>query len=159
MILEQEEIDSLFSIPKRNKAKTAKITCRVCNVKVEVPITWPGLLCAECGNNPTQTMQHVADVLDGFHTQVSDAWSRLDADIAHSDEVLLGKWNAFQDEVTAGDPLGRVAKAEEVARKNGQGPFATLLRSWLNYKDSLDRLTDREAWATRARAEIDAWGS
>lgn len=154
----RKQIELFVIEDNRPSPQTARITCRVCGAKAEVTITWPGLLCEGCAEDLEKTAQHVKAVVEGFHNQVSDAYEKLDADLAHADEGLLGKWNAFQDEVTNGDPLGRVKKAEEVARNNGQGPFATLIRSWLNYKDAIDRLTEREQWASRAKAEIEAWG-
>src|SRR5690606_41253370 len=95
--------------PTVAQARTARVTCRVCERPAEVALDAPRL-CAFCAEDLDRTAEHIASRLWMGANHLDTVWRQLDAGVRHADEVTLGRWNAFQDAVASGDP--RAAETE-----------------------------------------------
>lgn len=89
----QTEID--WDTPRvRQHATTARITCRVCELKDDVPLTHvPGPLCRACGVDVVATRAKVKTWLAGVLSQMDAAREEWD----HTCRVYRPYWQKIQD--------------------------------------------------------------
>lgn len=138
---------------------TARITCRVCELKAvvteEVPITSTGLLCNECRTDLEKTEAHIRSVLATSELSFINAYDRLRADVAHADERTQERYQKVLDALGAAhegtaDPA-RVRRRYEAARGR-EDSLGALLRE----KEVAEEYARLQAWAERAMGEVEA---
>lgn len=123
--------DDIFARPPRalarQQATTARITCRVCELKDDVPLTHaPGPLCRACGEDLPRTKAKVKQWLDGVLAQIDHEVARFRAlQDAHPDfvaklEAARGDPDFVAKAAThrkAGNVYGRLLEAEAEMRR------------------------------------------
>jgi len=94
----QGEID--WDTPRvRQRATTARITCRVCELKDDVPLTHtPGPLCRACGADVPATKAKVKQWLAGVLAQTDEAMEAWD----WTRRAYRPYWEKIQDARVAG---------------------------------------------------------
>ena len=141
--LEEEDI---FARPpraaQRQEAKTAHITCRVCDRPATVPLDHPALLCPGCLEDLDATRARV-------QAWLSAALAQLDANQAQWQATLVAspaqaRWDAVQGAMI-GVAEKRVAQSTFdrtwAKRKTEGGTLAQLLGDYEAYARECDRLS------------------
>lgn len=157
MALDQE-VDAFWAAtPQRAPAMTICITCRVCNKPAEIPITASGLLCDLCRVDLATTETHIRDTLATAEQTLTDAWTRWDADLAHSGEA---DWWARVSAAQIAVEQGQMTRAEfdrKVATTIKQGGIRATLWAQSQAIEALVRATETtRAWAEAALEEVRA---
>lgn len=163
-----------FDAPKR-PPQTARITCRVCNRKEDVPISSSGLLCALCRADLGATERHIKETLAAAEQALHDAWARWDADLAHSDEsewwskVSAAALAVSRGEMTQADYDRKVKSALNLERATAlvergeisQADYdqkarrAALLRQSMAVEALVKAMERTQGWADAALAEVE----
>lgn len=139
-----------FDVPKR-PVQTARITCRVCDRKEDVPILSAGLLCDLCRADLDATEQHIRETLTATEQALGDAWTRWDADLAHSDESDRERYSR----VCAAQGTPGFTERYQRALDKGDG-LSTLLRSAERAQGATQAMARTQAWADAALVEVEA---
>lgn len=145
-----------FDVPRRPPL-TARITCRVCDKPAEIPILAAGLLCDLCRADLDATEAHIRQTLDAAEQALTDAWTRWDADLAHSGEA---EWWARVSAAALAVEQGQMPRADydrkaQAALTQG-GPRAALLRQSQATIDVAAATEWTRGWARAALEEVEA---
>lgn len=129
----QIDDDDIFARPPRALARaqatTARITCRVCELKDDVPLTHPGPLCRACGADVASTKKKVQSWLAGVLAQMDEAratfyalqdrypayWAKLE-DSRERDTAYTHTCKCAEH-VAKGNVYGQILVAEETMHR------------------------------------------
>lgn len=132
---------------------TARITCRVCDRREDVPISSSGLLCALCRADLDATEQHIRETLTATEQTLGDAWARWDADLAHADEADRERYQ----KVSAAQKENAPGFAERYRRALGKGDgLSVLLSSAERAQGAVRAMEYTQGWADAALGEVEA---
>lgn len=140
--------------PPARPPLTARITCRVCDRKEEVPILSNGLLCDHCRQDLDATAAHITTTLDAAERRLYDAWGRWEADYAHAEPRDQERYqHVVETRLTM--PVAEFARKYDRAYARGDG-LTDLLRS----KERCDAVAVEvervRIWAAYAMNEVEA---
>lgn len=135
-----EEEDDLFSRPTRidARAQTARITCRVCDARAEVPVLHPALLCPACLADLPATRARVQGWVDAALALLDSnatTWARCAADPLW--QPVQRALEAVADGTMAHAQLDRTW----ATRTAEGGALATLLERYEGYVRECERLS------------------
>jgi len=158
--------DDLFARPTRIAARntvqeppTARITCRVCGLRVAVQLDHPALLCSNCLIDLTITRAHVSARLDAAEQAHARAWSAFDAALAGASEADQARYAAVVEaqHKMEGGALSAAAYDAGIARaiERGDG-LSTILRAKQTTDEAYAALDTVRNWAKLAMGEIEA---
>lgn len=134
--------------------RIVRVTCRVCEKPAQVPVDAPAKLCDLCGEDAHRTARHVRDVYARAFWRCDEVWARFNNQVQLADTATHARWDAYQDAIDAHDP--RVAETERLVRGGVAGPFASLVRAYLEWRDAVARVGEVLAWQQAALAELEA---
>ena len=145
--------EDMFAQPRQETLyrEPSRITCRVCERQALADDARP-ILCTECARDPRASAAHIDTVIAGHHRAVDEAFDALTAAIPDDPHDAIAERFANYQAALGTD---KARQAEDAARRGVTGALANLIRLWLNYQQALMRLSDREAWAHRARQALD----
>lgn len=133
---------------------TARITCRVCARKEDVPVLSAGLLCGHCRADLGATERHIRETLAVAEARFQDALDTFSAVYAQADPRDQERYHAVEEARAA----GMAGFREKYARALDKGDGLSVL---LRAKEACDA-TAREAqgklyaWAYAALDEVEA---
>lgn len=130
------------------------ITCRVCELRGQVPLDNEALLCQPCRVDLLQTRVHVEGVLASVEARwraAIEAWEALYDGAAPE---IQQKWDRVQELRLTADPVA-FARAWSKRKAEG-GAFGALLEARERLDELSEELTARRAWADAALREIEA---
>lgn len=141
-----------FDPPPRAAVLTARITCRVCDRKEDIPILSSGKLCTHCRRDLDATERHIRETLAASEQALDAATDRWGAVWAQADDKDRARYHVVDDARLANAP-GFAAKYQR-ALDRGDG-LSVLLRA----KEACDEVAARvqgrlAAWAARALEEV-----
>lgn len=150
-----------FDAPVRTP-QTARITCRVCARKEDVPILAAGLLCGHCRADLDATERHIRETLAVAEARFQDALTRWDADLAQADEADQLRYTRVAEAldkiaVARGKRTERTEVELKYARAIAKGDgLSAILRSKEACDDAATAVEQVRAWAERALEEVRA---
>lgn len=140
--------------PPARPPLTARITCRVCERKEEVPILSSGLLCSLCRADLDKTELHIAATLASSEQRLYDAWGRWEAGWGQAQENDQARYqNVLEARVSL--PAAEFARKYEKAKAKDDG-LSALLRSKERCDAVVPEVERVRAWARTAQDEVEA---
>src|SRR6187549_2178585 len=143
-----QEVDAFWAEkPQRPAAPlTARITCRVCDRKEDVPIPAAGLLCVHCRADLDATERHIRETLATTEQALHDTWASWDADLAHADPTDQERYQKVCAAKATGNGTDAFEARYQRAWEKGDG-LSALLRSAAQAETALKAMEHTQAWA------------
>lgn len=119
----------------------ATVRCPGCNVEHQVPVLAPHKLCKCCTVDLELTASSLRARLDLAQAAADNAWTRLDADLAHADDADRERYDAACERAAEWE-AERWARARDaaIAKDDGLSPLLAARLAWDDAATALDRV-------------------